>query len=101
MTIKWETLKKRAKKSLEGNQKFLDESALAAMDALREKAEFADWRGTAEEFRDEVFKYIDRWDIRCAMKLVKAFPWILPAKYHETTPCAEMNENSDWVLIFE
>jgi len=55
----------------------------------------------AQEMSRKAQKICKKWDIRRAKALIDMFPYLIPKKYQGLTPIADMDENGDWVLIYE
>jgi hypothetical protein len=59
------------------------------------------WWDNAQEMSRKAQEVCKRWDIRRAKALIDSFPHLIPEKYQGLTPIADMDENGDWVLIYE
>ena len=98
MEIKWETLKKRAfNAAYRMNALHFDACATALIAGI---ADGSHWRDNLTEMQEQIDNIVMRWDIRQAMKLVTAFPSILPVKYHQQIPLIQYDESGSWVLYF-
>lgn len=104
--LKWETMKKKAKEefwnqtSLHGT--FPNNSLfLAQLEAILEIPKRKP-REVLKEWEDKGTEIIDKWDIRCCMKLAKCFPSCLPKNTPITAiPKIDRDEQDNWIVIFE
>lgn len=104
MQIKWKTLKNRAA-DCAYNQcdlyNYVNKIPAPVYAVMASIGNDSAWRSNLKEMQALAVRTVNQWDIRCAMQLVKAFPSVLPKKYHSMTPTADMNDAGDWVLYFD
>ena len=98
MIIKWETLKKRA--TIQASDINDYNWPVVAQALVAGIPDGSRWRDNIKAMRNQADDIIQQWDVRRAMKLVTAFPSILPKKYHTTTPVIDLNNSGKWVLYF-
>jgi hypothetical protein len=105
-TLKWETMKQKAKEQFwnvtnSNGGVFPNSSAfLAQLEAALEVPKRKP-REVLKEWQDKGTEIIDKWDIRCCMKLAKCFPSCLPKNTPlNSIPTIGQDEKDDWVVIF-
>ena len=54
-----------------------------------------------EEWKTYALSLIDRWDIRCCMKLAELFPGCLPKHLRGRMPACAYDDKGHWVLTFD
>lgn len=59
------------------------------------------WKDVMPIMEQKAKEIVQLWDARYIMGLVELFPHILPKKYHGVDYILDINDNCDWVLIFE
>jgi len=60
-----------------------------------------DWKPIFDRLREDVVKVIDKWDVSCVVTLIEKFPNIVSQKHLGKTPTIEMENNGNWVVIFD
>lgn len=104
--INWETMKKKAKEefwqSTDPYRCSPNANAFLALHAAVLEEPKRKPREVLKEWQDKGTEIIDKWDIRCCMKLAECFPSCLPKNIPLTTiPTIDQDENSEWIIIFE
>ena len=106
--MKFETLKTRVKKAISERMRqpagFRWDMLYGFMPAAIQeslRSEKTSPKDLLIEFEDEAYHVVDRWDIRCAGKLVALFPEALPEKYRKVPFTVDMDEDGNWTLFFE
>jgi hypothetical protein len=98
VSIKWDKLKKRVASEvytqiLTGYNP--DAMLAACFDSMAERRKP---RESLKALADRVYDVVMHWDIRCAGKLVAAFPWAAPKFLRGVKLTAECNEKDEWLI---
>lgn len=108
MVYKWNTLKKKATQHVVGLIGGGDTSWYPNWELIAHALAGGvgdgtfNWRKNAEELQNEVIRVINRWDVRCAKRLVDLFPAIVPVRCRGVIPACyiEDKEDGEWVVDF-
>ncbi len=103
MVYKWRNLKLKACQELSTRCQGGIYVALAQqifIEQLQTGQKPENWRTNLKWLREQGWKIIKNWDIRCAKKLFEVFPNIIPKKYRGTMPMADYDINGNWIIIF-
>lgn len=102
----WERLKEQV--MLRVADKFPTDSSsvlvakLYALLASLEHGADPSWKRNYDNLYELCAQRVRAWDIRRAKSLLDLFPGIIPAKFANQIPTAEISDQSgDWVLIYE
>ena len=108
MTIKFDTLKKKAKDEItrrinRSSSMNLDGRETGAFLALYEAVVCSPREKPADvmnRWHDAAWAVVDAWDIRKVMELIDLFPNIVPAYLRGCVPQIDYNDDGEWALFW-
>jgi hypothetical protein len=103
-TYKWESLKLKACQRLSSEFSLFQAGVfgeLLMIEQIITKTPIKSWQDNSRALRQEAWDNIEQWDIRKAKGLFHAFPNIIPKRYRGLTPVCDLNEQGDWIVMFD